>query len=52
MSTDIQTIFGVRKTVLDEPREDVNLHPARGILLAIFLSAIFWTAVVAAFLIA
>jgi hypothetical protein len=52
MSTNSQTIVDVRKTAIGEHREDVNLHPARGILLAVFLSALFWTAVVAAFLIA
>lgn len=50
MSTNIQTIVDVRKAAI-EHRDDVNLHPARGILLAVFLSAIFWTAVIGAFLI-
>ena len=51
MSINIETIVGVRKATVDDHRDDVNLHPARGIVLAVFLSAAFWTAVVAVFLI-
>lgn len=50
MNTNLETIAGIRGAGLRERREEVDLHPARGILLAVFVSALIWTAVVAAIL--